>query len=213
MRSPAEYVAAALRGLRAGPLARNAARMSHGGNSGTVTRVGSTMRGEDALTSDAPAEAASVLAIADDYPGVRKGEPVDLDGSLHIVTSTRRDASGATLTVGLSAPLDRVDAAAFSGVRREGGVARRFAHAVSLFAIRDAEPPPTLSDAAALSSDQSWSVCIAAAAWPEISDPQTGDAIEFRDPSREWQTVRLKVASAVRHGPWWMLRARPRGVA
>ncbi len=213
MMMPSEYVAAALRGLRSTALAGNAARMSHGGRSAQVTRVGSTMRGEDAIAADAPAEAASVLALADDFPDVRRGEPADLDGSLHIVTSTRRDASGATLTVGLSAPLGRVDAAAFSGVRREGGAARSFVHAVAMFAVRDAEPPPELSDAAAASAGQSWSLCVSAAAWPEVSGPRTGDAIEFRDPSREWQTVRLKVASAVLHGPWWMLRARPRGCA
>ena len=201
MRKPSEYVAAALRGLRAGPLAGNAALMSHGGRSASVSRVGSVQFGEDAISADAPAEAVRVLALSDDFPLLSKGEPVELDGSLHVVTSARRDASGASLTVGLSAAFCRFRAAY---ARKGSGPA----FPVPVLALEDAALPSAYADAAAPASGQSWTVCVSAAEWPEPQPPQTGDGIRLDAPSGE---ARLKVASSVRHGSWWMLRARPRG--
>lgn len=201
MRKPSEYVAAALRGLRATALAENSATLAHGDRAATVTRVGSTLRGEDALTADAPAEAVSVLALADDFPGLRKGEPVDLDGSLHVVTSARRDTSGASLAVGLSAAFARFRAA----FARKGR-----AFPVPVLALEDAAIPSAYADAAAPASGQSWTVCVPAAEWPEPTPPQVGDEIRLDAPPGE---ARLKVASAVRSGAWWTLRARPRGAA
>ena len=181
MRTPSEYVAAALRGISAGPLAGNAALMSHGGRSASVSRVGSVQFGEDAISAAAPAEAVRVLALYEDFPLLDKGDPVELDGSLHVVTSARRDASGASLTVGLSAAFSRFRAAY---ARRGSGPA----FPVPVLALEDAALP--------------------SAEWPEPKPPQTGDGIRLDAPSGE---ARLKVASAVRHGLWWMLRARPRG--
>ena len=201
MRKPSEYVAAALRGLRATALADSSATLAHGECVATVTRVGSTLRGEDALTADAPAEAVRVLALADDFPGVRKGEPVDLDGSLHVVTSARRDASGASVTVGLSAAFGRFRAA----FARRGR-----AFPVPVLALEDAALPSAYADAAAPASGQTWTVCAPASEWPEPTPPQVGDEIRLDAPSGE---VRLRVASAVRSGAWWTLRARPRGAA
>ena len=201
MRTPSEYVAEAIRGLRAGPLAGNAARMSHGGRDASVSRVGSVQFGEDAISADAPAEAVRVLALAADFPLLAKGEPVELDGSLHVVTSARRDASGASLTVGLSAAFGRFCAAY---ARRGSGPA----FPVPVLALEDAALPSAYADAAAPAAGQSWTVCVPAAEWPEPHPPQTGDGIRLDTPSGE---ARLKVASSVRHGSWWMLRARPRG--
>lgn len=203
MLRPSEYVAAALRGLRATSLAGNAAPMAHGGRSGTVTRVGSVQFGEDAIAASAPAEAVRVLALAADFPGLRKGDPVELGGSLHAVTSARLDASGASLTVGLSAAFGRFRAAY---ARRGSGPA----FPVPALALEDAAPPSAYADAAAPASGQSWTVCVPAAEWPEPQPPQTGDGIRLEAPGGE---VRLKVASAVRSGAWWLLRARPRGAA
>lgn len=205
MRTPREYVAAALRGLRAGPLAGNAATLSHGARRGAATRVGPVQPGEDPLSSDAPAEAARVLVLAADFPGLRRGEPVELDGALHAVTSARLDASGATLTVGLSAAFARFRAAY---ARRGEGPA----FPVPALALEDAAAPTAYADAAAPASGQSWTVCLPAAGWPEPSPPRTGDEIRLEAQSGE---VRLRVASAVRGGAgaWWTLRARPRGAA
>ena len=205
MRKPSEYVAAALRGLRATALAGNSATLSHGGRAAPATRVGAVQSGEDPLAADAPAEAARVLVLAADFPGLRRGEPVELDGSLHAVTSARLDASGASLTVGLSAAFRRFRAAY---ARRGSGAA----FPVPALALEDAALPSAYADAAAPASGQSWTVCVPAAGWPEPSPPQTGDEIRLDAPSGE---VRLKVASAVRSGAgaWWLLRARPRGSA
>ena len=201
MRKPSEYVAAALRGLREGTLAGNAALMSHGGRSASVSRVGSVQFGEDAISADAPAEAVRVLALADDFPILAKGDPVELDGSLHVVTSARRDASGASITVGLSSAFCRFRAA----YARRG---RCPEFPVHVLALEDAALPSAYADAAAPASGQSWTVCVPEAEWPEPQPPQTGDGIRLDAPSGE---VRLKVASSVRHGSLWMLRARPRG--
>ncbi len=203
MRTPSEYVAAALRCLRATSLAGNAARMSHGGRAAPVARVGSVQFGEDAISADAPAEAVRVLALAADFPLLSKGEPVELDGSLHVVTSARRDASGASLTVGLSAAFGRFRAAY---ARRGSGPA----FPVPVLALEDAALPSAYADAAAPASGQSWTVCVPASEWPEPTPPQVGDEIRLDAPSGE---ARLKVASAVRSGAWWLLRARPRGAA
>lgn len=203
MCTPSEYVAAAIRGLRATSLAGNAARMSHGGRAAPVARVGSVQFGEDAISADAPAEAVRVLALAADFPLLAKGEPVELDGSLHVATSARRDASGASLTVGLSAAFGRFRAAY---ARRGSGPA----FPVPVLALEDAALPSAYADAAAPASGQSWTVCVPAAEWPEPQPPQTGDGIRLDAPSGE---ARLKVASAVRSGAWWLLRARPRGTA
>lgn len=203
MHTPSEYVAAALRCLRATSLAGNAARMSHGGLAAPVARVGSVQFGEDAISADAPAEAVRVLALAADFPLLAKGDPVELDGSLHVATSARRDASGASLTVGLSAAFGRFRAAY---ARRGSGPA----FPVPVLALEDAALPSAYADAAAPASGQSWTVCVPAAEWPEPQPPQTGDGIRLDAPSGE---ARLKVASAVRSGAWWLLRARPRGAA
>jgi len=203
---PREYVAAALRGLRAGALAGNAATMSHGGRSAAVARTGSAMRGEDALSAGAPAEAEGVLALADDFPEVRKGETACLDGALRIVTSTRRDASGATLSVGLSEPLDDMRVS----YTRRGG--RPFP--VSVLALEDASAPSAFADAAAPLEGQTWTVCIVASEWMETSAPAVGDEIRLCDERRGMAAdVRLRVASVVADGERWTLRARPRGAA
>lgn len=184
--------------------------MRHGeGECGAV--VQSTSREfADPVSESGPAEAARFVASGADFPTLDEGAAVELDGSLRVVTSLRSDPVGATLSVGLSAAFDRCPAA-YRGVRRDGGTSHRVSRTVEILCIRAAAEPPDIGDAPSISLFQSWLVCIAADAWLDVAPPQTADSIEFVDPRSGWETVRLRVASVVRHGGWWMLKARPRG--
>lgn len=155
----------------------------------------------EAVSDTAPAEAARYVANAADFPTLDEGAAVELGGSLRVVVSMKSDPVGATFTVGLSAAFSRFRAAY---ARRGSG----HDFPVPVLALEDAALPSAYADAAAPASGQSWTVCVSAAEWPEPQPPQTGDGIRLDAPSGE---ARLKVASAVRHGLLWMLRARPRG--
>ena len=198
-------------GSLAATLPEMSAEMRHGTESGQVVRTSGHDFAET-VSESGPAEAVRYIANARDFPTLEKGAAVGLDGSLRVVVGMKSDPVGATYTIGLSDALDGLTAV-YSGTRREDGKVQKFRHAIDLFAIREAAPPPELADSAALSGEQSYLACVAVDTWPETSPPQTGDAIEFTDTKRTWETVRLKVASVVRHDGWWMLRARPRGGA
>lgn len=194
----------------AGSLPDACMKMRHGISSGVLISTSSRQLSGEPLSSDAPQEVRRYICKRDDFPELKDGAVVEIGNDLHIVTSARTDAVGASLTFGVSDSLDRAGAI-YSGVRRENDIARKFRHPIDLFAIRTSDAPPGLSDSAAYSLEQSWLVCIAADVWPEVFGPQASDIIEFADPKRAWETVRLKVASVVQYSDYWMLRARPRG--
>lgn len=194
----------------AGSLPDACSGMRHGLSCGAVISVSSRQLSGETLSADAPQEIRRFTCKRSDFPDLKDGAVVEIGDDLHIVTSARTDAVGASLVFGVSDVLDRAGAI-YSGVRRENDVARKFRHPINLFAIRVSEAPPDLSDSAAFSYEQSWVVCIAADVWPETFGPQASDTIEFTDPKRAWETVRLKVSSVVQHSDYWMLRARPRG--
>lgn len=196
----------------AGSLPDACVEMRHGISSGVLISTSSRQLSGGTLSSDAPQEVRRYICKRDDFPDLKDGAVVEIGNDLHIVTSAKVDAVGASLVFGVSDSLDRAGAI-YSGVRRENDVARKFRHPIDLFAIRTSDAPPGLSDPAAFSLEQSWLVCIAADVWPEVYGPQASDTIEFTDPKRAWEIVRLKVASVVRYSDYWMIRARPRGGA
>lgn len=178
--------------------------MRHGEDEiGTVVQSSSREFSED-LTGDTPVEAARFIANAADFPGIRKGSAVELAGEVHVVTSARTDPVGASLTLGLSAPLDKTRVS----YTRRGG--RPFP--MSVLALEDASVPSAYADAAGPIEGQTWTVCVVATEWMETSAPAAGDEIRiFSD--RLGEDIRLRVASVVADGGWWTLRARPRGLA
>ena len=185
--------------------------LRHGTASGKVVQS-SARDFAEAVSEVGPAEVARYIATAADFPELDKGAAVELDGSLRVVVSLKTDPIGATYTVGMSDTFDDTRAI-YSGTRREDGTVHKFRHTVDILCIRSASEPPELTDAAAFSCEQSWLAAVAVGVWPELTEPRPSDLIEFPDPKRMWETVRLRVASVVRHGGWWILRARPRGGA
>ena len=170
---------------------------------GTVVQSSSREFSED-LTGDTPVEAARFIANAADFPGIRKGSAVELAGAVHVVTSARTDPVGASLTLGLSAPLDKTRVS----YSRKGG--RPFP--MSVLALEDASAPSAFADAAGPLEGQTWTVCVVATEWMETSAPAVGDEIRIFS-GRLGADVRLRVASVVADGGRWTLRARPRGAA
>lgn len=186
--------------------------MRHGdGECGAVVQTSSRDFAES-VSESGPAEAARFVADGVDFPTLEEGAAVELDGSLRVVTSLKADPVGATFTVGLSAEFEKCPAS-YSGTRRENGAVRALRHPLDVLCLRSAADPSLSAEAAAFNFEQSYVVCVSSGAWPEVSEPRPGDDIEFTDPHRAWETVRLRVVSAVRHEGWWILRARRRGGA
>lgn len=190
----------------------SARTMRHGEDeTGTVVQTSSRDFAES-VSESGPTEAARFVADGADFPTLEEGAAVELDGSLRVVTSLRADPVGATFTVGLSAEFEKCPAS-YSGTRRENGTVRTLRHPLDILCLRSAADPSLSAEAAAFNFEQSYIVCVSSRAWPEVSEPRPGDDIEFTDPHRAWETVRLRVVSAVRHEGWWILRARQRGGA
>ena len=185
--------------------------MKCGGRSGKVLAASSRQLSGDSLTEDAPQEMCRKIGKRCDFPDLAAGAAVEIDGKLHIVTSASTDPLGASVSFGLSDALSETPAI-YIFTRRIDGVAHRQRQRIDLLAIRLAQPP-ALAEAAALGDEPSWLVCIATDAWTDLSEPMIGDTIEFTDPKRDWETVRLRVAKVSRHDGWWLLRTRSRGGA
>lgn len=176
--------------------------LCHDGWSAVVTRVGTISRGEDSLNESEVAEDVRVLAVAADFPKLSKGRLVSLSGRWRIVTSARTDPAAATLSVGMSAELEKCRAA----YRRPG---TKIAQPVDVLAVEGQTVSYADADAAAPSIVQTWLVCVADDRWQETTPPQTGDEIALADRRETF----LRVASVTRHDGYWILRARPRGGA
>ena len=99
MRKPSEYLPAAVKGIRCRLMPDCSETLRQGERSATVTRVGTTSRGEDALTDSDVSEGVRVLALAADFPDISKGRLVSLSGAWRIVTNARTDPAGATLSL------------------------------------------------------------------------------------------------------------------
>lgn len=197
MLKPSEYVAAALRGLRATALAGNAAELTCGDASATVTRVAPVEVGEDDAPADEPAEEVRVLALAEDFPGIRKGCAAELDGEFRLVTSVRVDASGASLTVGMSAALGRhsavyrgsgAETVGLSGVRKGGA---KVSTSFAAYVFREADETP-LADSDVSTAVRGVSV-IAPMEGLDGFVPQVGDALSIPDGTR-WLVRRVERA-------------------
>lgn len=201
MRKPSEYLPAAVAGLRSRLMPDCSDTLVCDGRSASVTRVGSPSRGEDPLTDTDVQEGVRVLALASDFPGLSKGRLVSLGGRTRLVTSARTDPAGATLSIGLSAEMERCPAAYSRG--------RLFRYPLEVLALESAVIPSPYEDAAAPSYDQTWIVAIPAELWPDVTAPQVGDAVELS--SERLDAPALKVSSVVQSGGCWLLHARPRG--
>jgi len=203
MRKPSEYIAAAVRNIREKQMPDCASTMTHGYRTAKVTRVGSPKLGEDEATESAPAEAMRVLAQFQDFPEVKKGEAVELDGELRVVTSASTDPAHAHLNVGLSASFD-AQAATYTGLRREDGQARTINDGLGVL-ILESGTADNFTDAIAPTYSTAYIVAIRREDWRDATDPEVADKIEI---APDGIGVELKVSAVTRHDGWYILKCR-----
>lgn len=214
MRLPSQYVAASMARLQGSLLPDCSATLRHGDAVGTVTRVGSVARGEDAVQTDSIPEACRVLAKPSDFPRIAKGEAVEFVNergeSLRVVTSASADISRSILTVGLSEAFEKCGAA-YRGTRRENGRVRNLAFSLNVLTLEDGQTA-TYTDALAPSYAENYLVAIRAEDWPETSDPEPSDTIDATSSGvRGLAPVSLKVSTVTRHDGWYILQCRTKG--
>lgn len=197
MRKPSEYLPAALKGLRSRLMPDCSETLCHAGKSATVTRVGTTPIGEDALSGSEVPEGVRVLASASDFPGLGRGRLVSLDGEWRVVTGARTDPAGALLALSLSASL----AATKAAYRRPG---TKIAQTVEVLAV-EGETMDPVSDALAPTQFRAWTVAVAEDGWLEPTAPQIGDSLELSP-----QDVALRVSAVARRDGFWILSCRAR---
>ena len=171
--------------------------LCYAGTSSTVTRVGTTPVGEDALSGTEVPEGVRVLAGAADFPGLGRGRLVSLDGELRVVTGAKTDPAGAVLSLSLSASL----AATKAAYRRPG---TKIAQTVDALAV-EGEVADPVSDAIAPAAFRLWTVAVAEDGWLEPTDPQIGDVLELSP-----QDVTLRVSAVSRRDGFWILSCRAR---
>ena len=171
--------------------------LCYAGMSSTVTRVGTTPVGEDALSGTEVPEGVRVLASASDFPGLGMGRLVSLDGEWRVVTGAKTDPAGAVLSLSLSASL----AATKAAYRRPG---TKIAQTVDALAV-EGEVADPVSDAIAPAAFRLWTVAVAEDGWLEPTDPQIGDVLELSP-----QDVTLRVSAVSRRDGFWILSCRAR---
>ena len=171
--------------------------LCYAGRSATVTRVGTTPVGEDALSGTEVPEGVRVLAGGADFPGLGRGRLVSLDGEWRVVTGARTDPAGAVLSLSLSASL----AATKAAYRRPG---TKIAQTVDALAV-EGEVADPVSDAIAPAAFRLWTVAVAEDGWLEPTDPQIGDVLELSP-----QDVTLRVSAVSRRDGFWILSCRAR---
>lgn len=206
MRKPSEYVAAAKARLRGSLMPDCSAAMRHGDRMATVTRVGSPSVGDDPLTGEEPAENCRVLAMSADFPELARGEAVELDNTVRIVTSCRRDIVGAGYSVGLSAPFE-LWPASYSGTRREAG---RVCTVKTSFGalVLETGTADVYGDTPAPMLERTFTVMIRFADWSEVTEPEPSDTMEV---SPRGAALRLNVATVTKRNGWFVLKCRTRG--
>ena len=193
MRKPSEYLPAAVAGLRSRLMPDGSETLCHAGRSAVVTRVGSLSRGEDAMSGADVNEEVRVIALAIDFPELAKGRLVSLSGKWRIVTSARTDPAAATLSVGMSAELEKCRAS----YRRPG---TKIAQPVDVLAVEGEVIEPN-GEAFAPTPCRVWHVAVPEEGWYEPTEPQVGDRLDL-------DGANLRVASVAKSDGFWVLEAR-----
>lgn len=174
-------------------------RMRHGDDCGVVVAASGRDLDGETVAADAPREMRRVVGKLRDFPSLSKGAAVELDGRWHLVTGAR--ASGeAAVSVGLSAPLDEVEAV----YTRPGA---RLDFAVRALAVESDTLDPW-TDALAPTSCRAWFVAIARDLWDEDGDPRVGDCVAV---AVGFGTRRLRVASVAKSAGFYVLTCREAG--
>lgn len=197
MRTPSEYIAAAVRRVQSSYMPDCKATMTHGAYSGDVTRVSTSHKGEESVTTDGATEAVRVLALHTDFPEVENGSFVWIGDCPHIVTSLRTDPTKVSLTIGLSQELHKY-AAKYEGTRRD----HRISETVQLLAENNGLTT-VYTEGFAPSNVYGWTVVIPHDAWVEVAPPQIGDDIYLDD-------ERIRVSHVESNDAAYIIMARGR---
>lgn len=180
--------------------------MRHGENENGAVVQSSSRNFAEPVSDAAPAEAASFVANAADFPTLDEGAAVELDGSLRAVVSMKIDAVGATVTVGLSAEFEKCPAA-YTGTRREAGHVRQIKHPLDILLLENGTAD-NFADALAPTYATAYTVAIRRDDWPEVTAPDPSDTIEVAPGGHP---LTLKVSTVTRHDGWYILKCRTRG--
>lgn len=169
--------------------------MRHGEATGTVLSSSSRELSGDTVTADAPQEIRRYIGTRSAFPDLCKGSTVEIGGAWHLVTSCRTDPVGASLSFGVSAPLDEVAAI----YRRPGTSIRQTLRVLAV----ESEVLDVWSDSLAPTACRAWFVALSAEHWLETTEPQVGDeaTIDGRV---------LRVAAVAKHDGCWLLTCRAR---
>lgn len=195
MRKPSEYLPAALKGLRSRLMPDCSEILRHGEYVAKVTRTGSPSRGEDALIDSDIFENVRVLASAADFPELKKGSLVSLADKWRIVTSSRTDPACASLSVGLSTPLDDV----LVIYRRPGTALRQSIVALAV----EKEVLDIWGDNVAPTAARGWLVAFSQHDWLENTEPRIGDELVIDERT-------MRCAAVTKHDGYWLLTCRAR---
>lgn len=169
--------------------------MRHGEAVGTVLASSSRELTGDTVAADAPQEMRRYIGTRSAFPALCKGSTVEIGGAWHLVTSCRTDPVGASLSFGVSAPLDEVAAI----YRRPGTSIRQTLRVLAV----ESEVLDVWSDSLAPTSCRAWFVALSAEHWLETTEPHVGDeaTIDGRV---------LRVAAVAKHDGCWLLICRAR---
>ena len=169
--------------------------MRHGEAVGTVLAASSRELSGDTVAADAPKEMRRYIGTRSAFPDLCRGSTVEIGGAWHLVTSCRTDPVGASLSFGVSAPLDEVAAI----YRRPGTSIRQTLRVLAV----ESEVLDVWSDSLAPTACRAWFLAVSAEHWLETTEPQVGD--EATVDGRV-----LRVAAVAKHDGCWLLTCRAR---
>ena len=169
--------------------------MRHGEAVGTVLASSSRELSGDTVAADAPQEMRRYIGTRSVCPDLTKGSTVEIGGKWHLVTSCRTDPVGASLSFGVSAPLDEVAAI----YRRPGTQVRQPLRVLAV----ESEVLDVWSDSLAPTACRAWFVALSAEHWLETTEPQVGDEITI-------DGTTMRVAAVAKHDGCWVLTCRAR---
>ena len=169
--------------------------MRHGEAVGTVLASSSRELSGDTVAADAPQEMRRYIGTRSVFPDLTKGSTVEIGGKWHLVTSCRTDPVGASLSFGVSAPLDEVAAI----YRRPGTQVRQPLRVLAV----ESEVLDVWSDSLAPTACRAWFVALSAEHWLETTEPQVGDEITI-------DGTTMRVAAVAKHDGCLVLTCRAR---
>ncbi len=187
MRTPTQYLPAALSGLRARLMPDCAQTMRHGGDCARVVRVGShapaaqtpagCAAGDPGDTSESVATDIKVLAAAADFPDLEYGSVVAVDDVSRMVVDVQSDPARVTLKVSLSRELD------VCSLARDPDAAGRTLPAVPFrcIAAQDGRSGDLVGAHPAFEGTAlvAWSLHVPRGQWPLPDDPRIGQRLSL----------------------------------